>query len=417
MDTVEAGRTAAPIDVEVLIVGGGMVGATLAAALGRAGVAVALVEQADPARFAEAAFDGRTSAIALGSARALRTIGAWAHMAEAEPILDIRVSDSDGRGGCSRLFVHYDHREVGDEPFGYIVENRAIRVALYRLLATLDRVTVLAPAALAGLDRGPTRADVRLADGRRLTARLVVGADGRGSALRRSARIGLATWTYPQTSIVCTIAHERPHNGVAHEHFLPAGPFAVLPMSGHRSSIVWTEHNRLVPHLMALAETPFAAEMTRRFGDSLGRLRPVGPRWSYPLALMHAARYTDRRLALIGDAAHVIHPIAGQGLNLGLRDLAALAEAVVDARRLGLDVGAAPVLERYQRWRRFDNLVLAAVTDGLNRLFSNDLAPVRLARDLGLAVVDRLPPLKRVLMRHAMGLVGSPPRLIRGERL
>jgi 2-octaprenyl-6-methoxyphenol hydroxylase len=412
-----AGRSVARIDVEALIVGGGMVGATLAAALGRAGLAVALVERADPASFAEAGFDGRTSAIALGSARALHAIGVWERIEEAEPILDIRVSDGDDRGGCSRLFLHYDHRDVGDEPFGYIVENRVIRVALYRTLAALGRVTVLAPAALGRLERGAGRVEAVLADGRKVAAGLVVGADGRGSAVRRWAGIDVAEWSYPQTGIVCTIGHERPHHGVAHEHFLPAGPFAVLPMTGDRSSIVWTEGNRLVPHLMALDDADLAAEMTRRFGHSLGRLRPLGPRWCYPLGLMHAGRYVDRRLALVGDAAHVIHPIAGQGLNLGLRDVAALAEAVVDARRLGLDVGTAPVLARYQRWRRFDNLLLATVTDGLNRLFSNDLAPVRLARDLGLGAVDRLPPLKRLFMRHAMGLVGELPRLIQGAPL
>ncbi len=241
--------------------------------------------------------------------------------------------------------------------------------------------------------------------------------DGRNSPLRRAAGIRTIEWNYPQVSIVCTVSHEAPHRGVAVEHFLPAGPFAILPMTGHRSSIVWTERADLAPRLMALDDAGFTRELARRFGDFLGALEVVGPRWSYPLSLMHAERYSAPRLALVGDAAHVIHPIAGQGLNLGIRDIAALAELVVDARRLGLDIANPDALERYERWRRFDNVMLAAVTDGLNRLFSNALPPVKLARDLGLAAVDRLPPLKRFLMRHAMGVVGDLPRLVRGEPL
>jgi 2-octaprenyl-6-methoxyphenol hydroxylase len=262
---------------------------------------------------------------------------------------------------------------------------------------------------------------VHLDDGRRVTAPLAVAADGRNSPMRDAAGIRVTEWAYAQTGIVCTVAHEKPHGAVAHEHFLPAGPFAMLPMVDdngvHRSSIVWTERRDLAPAMMALDDAAFAAEIERRFGFSLGRLTPIGGRFAYPLTLVHAERYVDRRLALLGDAAHAIHPIAGQGLNLGLRDVAALAETVVDAHRLGLDIGDALVLERYQGWRRFDNMVLLAVTDGLNRLFSNDIAPLRLVRDLGLAAVDRMPPLKRLFMRHAMGLVGDLPRLMRGERL
>ena len=256
-----------------------------------------------------------------------------------------------------------------------------------------------------------------LDDGRRLGCRLVAAADGKDSPLRRAAGIRAIEWRYPQTGIVTTVAHERPHRGIAVEHFLPAGPFAILPMTGDRSSIVWTEHAALAPLLLALPVAEFAAELRARFGDFLGAIAPVGPRWRYPLSLLLAERYVAGRLALVGEAAHVIHPIAGQGLNIGIRDVAALAELIVDRRRLGLDIGDDSVLERYDRWRRADALLLAGVTDGLNRLFSNTVGPLRLARDVGLAIVNRLPPLKRMLMRHAMGMFGDRPRLARGQPL
>jgi 2-octaprenyl-6-methoxyphenol hydroxylase len=397
----------------VLVIGGGMVGLTLASALAGAGLEVIVVDRARPESMTDAAFDGRTSAIAYGTQRMLAGLGLWPRLADAaQAILEIRVSDHG-----SWLFLHYDHRDMGPRPVGYIVENRDIRRALLAHLATLPAARVIAPARVVAVDRDGPGVEARLEDGRVITAALAVAADGRGSLTRRAAGIRVAGWSYPQTGIVCTIAHERPHNGIAHEHFMPAGPFAVLPMTGDRSSLVWTERTALAPAMLALDDDDFIAEIARRFGDSLGRLEVVGRRWSYPLSLMHAERYVARRLALIGDAAHVIHPIAGQGLNLGLRDVASLAEVVVDAHRLGLDIAQAPVLERYERWRRFDNLVVIAATDGLNRLFSNSLPPVRLARDLGLAAVNRLAPLKRFFMRYAMGLVGDLPRLLRGEPL
>ena len=401
------------IDAEVLIAGGGMVGLTLGCALAGAGVEVVVIERADPAALTDAAFDGRVSAIAFGSRQALAAIGVWERLApEAQPILEIRVSDGD-----SPLFLHYDHRDVGDAPLGYIVENRHIREALFAAAEGHGRLRLIAPGRVRRLARGAAAVEATLADGRRVRARLAVAADGRESRLRRDAGIAVTSWRYAQTSIVCTVAHERSHRGIAHERFLPAGPFAILPMTGNRASLVWTERADLAPEMLALDDAAFTAEMARRFGDFLGALEVAGPRWSYPLALMHAERYTDARLALVGDAAHVIHPIAGQGLNLGLRDVAALAEVLVDARRLGLDLGGGATLERYARWRRFDNTVLIAATDGLNRLFSNDIAPVRLARGLGLAAVDRLAPLKRLFMRHAMGTLGELPRLMRGEPL
>lgn len=404
----------AKIETEVLIVGGGMVGMTLAVALAGAGIDVVVLDRESAAAHMDAAFDGRTSAIAWGSAQVLSGIGLWQAMVpDAEPIREIRVSD-----GPSLLFLHYRHEEVADHPLGYIVENRNTRRVLFETLATLKKAKLLAPTQLASLARDGGKACAILEDGRAIEAQLVVSAEGRNARLRKEAGITATEWSYPQTGIVCTIHHEKPHRGVAHERFLPAGPLAVLPMTGgHRSSIVWTEHGRLAPALLALDDDAFSAELQRRFGPYLGKLRIEGRRWSYPLALLHATRYVDERLVLIGDAAHAIHPIAGQGLNLGLRDVAALAEILVDAHRLGLDLGSGDLLQHYQRWRRFDNTALMVVTDVLNRLFSNDVPLIRAVRDLGIGIVNELPPLRRLFMRHAMGVVGELPRLTRGEPL
>jgi 2-octaprenyl-6-methoxyphenol hydroxylase len=410
----------AEIKTEVLIAGGGMVGMATAVGLARAGIACVLVDAQSPAERVSTGYDGRSSAIAYGSQQALMSLGIWAGMAdEAQPILDIRVSDGRPGEPAAPLFLHYDHLESGlDAPFGAIVENRAIRRALLARLAELPQVSVIAPARVAGMKQGPVSVTATLEDGTVVNASLVVAADGARSALRGAAGIGVAEFAYAQTGIVCTVSHDLPHEGVAHEHFLPAGPFAMLPMTDHeglhRSSIVWTERRDLAPAMLALDDDGFSAEIERRFGDSLGRIHVLGRRWSYPLRLLHAQSYVAARLALIGDAAHAIHPIAGQGLNLGLRDVAALAEVLADAHRLGLDLGTADVLADYQRWRRFDTLLLIAVTDSLNRLFSTDIAPLRLLRDLGLGAVNRLPPVKRLLMRHAMGASGPRPRLLRG---
>ncbi|MDB5409555.1 MAG: 2-octaprenyl-3-methyl-6-methoxy,4-benzoquinol hydroxylase [Rhodospirillales bacterium] len=406
-------RESVAIDAELVVVGGGLGGLSLAVACGSAGLSVAVVDRETPSRMLAESFDGRASAIAYGSQQVLAAIGLWDKVAaEAEPIREIRVADGD-----SPLFLHYDHRELGEAPLGYIVENRVLRQALLERVAELPSVRHLAPVEVLGAERGPAGVVCALADGGSVRAALLVAADGKNSPLRRAAGIRTVEFRYPQTGIVCTVHHELPHLGIAVEHFLPAGPFAILPMTGDRSSIVWTERAALAPGIMALDDAEFAAELGRRFGDFLGGLEIVGPRWSYPLAFLHAERYVDERLALVGDAAHFIHPIAGQGLNLGLRDVAALAECIIDARRLGLDIGNPEVLARYQAWRRIDNLALAAVTDGLNRLFSNEVAPLAMARDVGLAIVNRVPPARRLLMRHAMGMVGALPRLVRGERL
>jgi 2-octaprenyl-6-methoxyphenol hydroxylase len=398
---------------DVLIIGGGIAGLTLGCALGGAGVTVVLVEPLPVERLTSTGFDGRTTAVAAGSQAALAAIGVWPAMeAEAQPILEIRVSD-----GHSPLFLHYDHREVGGEALGYIVENRVIRTALLDYLNGLPTVTLVAGRHVAALDRGGALARATLGDNTVVTARLAVATDGRNSPTRQEAGIETAAWRYRQVGIVCNVHHEIDHRGVAQEHFLPAGPFAILPLTGRRSSIVWTERADLAPALLALDDSAFLAELTLRFGDYLGKLEIIGPRFSYPLGLMHAARYIAPRLALAGDAAHAMHPIAGQGLNIGWRDVAALAEVVTDALRLGFDPGSVAILERYERWRRVDNAMMLAATDALNRLFSNDITPVRLARDAGLAAVNRAPLLKRLFMRHAMGVLGDVPRLVRGEAL
>lgn len=410
---------ATPIDADVLIVGGGLVGGSLAAALAGAGVRVVVIDRADPRLLVDKAHDGRASAIALGSGRVLQGIGLWRHVGDAaSPILDIRITDTD-----APVFLHYDHRNLAERkgdgafPFGHIVENTVLRRAVWTRFQELPGLTVLAPVTLAALERKAERVEARLADGRVVQAALAVAAEGRDSRLRREAGINVTEWRYDQVGIVCTVRHDEPHRGVAHEHFLPSGPFASLPMTGDRSSIVWTERADLAPAALALGDDDFSAELQRRFGDWLGRVRLDGGRWSYRLGLMHAERYVDHRLALVGDSAHLIHPIAGQGLNLGLRDVAALAETIVDARRLGQDIGQRFVLERYQRWRRVDNLTLIGVTDSLNRLFSTSFPPIALARRLGLAAVDQMPGLKRLFMRHAMGLVGHLPRLVAGQAL
>lgn len=399
--------------VELAVVGGNLSGLSTAIACAAAGIDVAVIDRDDPARMLAAPYDGRTTAVAFGSQQVLSGIGVWdALAADAEPIREIRVVD-----GNSPLFLHYDHHEVGEHPLGYIIENRLLRQALFVRARALPQLKLLAPLSVEQVDYAAECARLHLSDGRMIRAELIVGADGRTSPLREAAGIGTVTASYRQTAIVCTVKHEAPHHGVAVEHFRNSGPFAILPMKGNRSSIVWTERSADAPGLLALDDMRFTRELARRFGDHLGELEIEGKRWSYPLALLHARRYTAPRLALVGDAAHVIHPIAGQGWNLGVRDIAALAELIVDTWRLGLDIGGADILARYERWRRFDTLTLAAVTDGLNRLFSNDVTPVKLVRDLGLTAVSRTRPLKRFFMRHAMGVVGDLPRLVRGEAL
>ena len=402
------------LSVDVCVVGAGPVGAALACRLAQAGIATAVIDRAPLPPMERPEFDGRAYAIAAGSRRLLEAAGVWGVLPlPTGPILDLRITDGRVGRRAAPLFLHFDHREAGDEPFGWMVEARSLRQALNAHMHRLPALSVHAPAH-ASVERRPDLAIVRLQDGPTIAARLVVAAEGRSSPLRRAAGIPVTGWPYAQTSIVCAIAHERPHHGTALEHFLPTGPFAQLPMAATEagdniSAIVWTERRALAGRMIGLDAAAFGREIARRLGAHLGAVRPVGRRWIYALGAQFAHRYVDTRLALAGDAAHGIHPIAGQGLNLGFRDAAALAGLMIEAVEGGGDPGAPALLARYQRMRRPDNLLMLAATDGLDRLFSTDLPPVRLARDLGIAAVNRMPPLKRLFMRQAMGRLGAAP--------
>ena len=402
--------------VDILVSGGGLVGLPLGLALAQGGFRVMVADAAPPAHVLAPQFDGRVSALAYASVRMLAALGVWDGLkAHAQPIREILVSDGQIGKPASPFSLHFDSSEVGANSLGHIAENRYIRAALHQAVAATPGLELLAPATVKTVTVEGGGANVTLADGTRIAATLVIAADGRESPLRASMGINTVGWSYPQTGIVATVEHERPHNGVAYEHFLPSGPFAILPMTGNRSSLVWTEAKTKAPGLLALDEAGFNEELSRRFGSHLGATRAAGPRWSYPLSFHIARDFVRPRFALAGDCAHGIHPIAGQGLNLGLKDAAALAEVLLDAARLGRDIGALDTLKRYERWRRFDSFTLAASTDALNRLFSNDIAPLRHLRDLGLGIVDSIGPARRFFMRHAGGDIGKLPKLMKGE--
>src|SRR5579863_8056 len=402
--------------IDVLVAGGGFAGLTLAIAL-RQGLGPSFsLAAADPALGASRGEDERASAIVAAARRLFETIGVWqAVAADAQPILDMVVTDSKLGDAVRPTFLTFAGEIEPGEPFAHMIENGLLVDAL---AAKAREVGVtLQPSAVATFTRVGDRVTAALADGSEFNARLLVAADGARSTIRAAAGIATHGWNYGQSAIVINVAHERDHNGRAEEHFLPAGPFAILPLTGRRSSIVWTERTDEAQRIVALSDEDFHAELEQRFKLHLGELKVIGARRVHPLGFFVARSFIADRIALAGDAAHVIHPIAGQGLNMGLKDVAALAEVIVDAARLGLDPGSESVLEKYQRWRRFDTMAMGFATDGLNRLFSNRSDVLRLARDVGLGLVDRVPNLKRLFIREAAGLVGEVPKLLRGETL
>jgi len=402
---------------DVAIGGGGTVGLALACAVADAlgaGVRIALVDRGGLSAVDNR--DIRASALSAASKRLLATLGVWPAIAEAaQPVTAIDLTDSRLSDAIRPILLSYDNRLGAEEPASYIVENERLRQALLAAAAARPAITLMGCSGIESFVPDPYGVSIRLASAS-LRAPLLIGADGRASRLRQDAGIKILRWSYPQTGIVTSVSHSKPHHGRALQHFLPSGPFAILPLTQNRSCITWTEASSAAETLLALDDEGFRAELTRRFDYRLGEIVAVGARAAWPLDMHLARSLVSERFALIGDAARVVHPIAGQGLNLGLRDVAALAEVIADAARLGLDTGAQLVLERYERWRRLDSALSAATYDALNRLFSNDWTLLRTARDFGLAVLDQLPALKQFLVAEAAGVTGEVPKLLRGER-
>lgn len=401
---------------DVIVIGGGLSGLTMAALLGSAGVDVVCIDREAPPITLTETFDGRTTAISWGSRKVLEAAGVWGTLDKAAcPIRTIHILDGD-----SPVLLAFDSDEVGGRTFGWIAENLTLRQALYKRVAQLKTAQHIAPAAVSDFTLHDTHVSVHLADGRSFDGALVIGADGRQSFTREWMKIGTRAWPYNQRALVCTVEHENPHHNVAVEHFRPGGPFATLPLFDSedgvpRSSVVWTEHTPLRNSALHWDQKSFDAALTARFPASYGRVRQIAKRYSYPLGLVHAHSYIAPRMALIADAAHGIHPIAGQGLNMGLRDIAEIGALITEALAHDDDPGSAALLETYQQKRRLDNIGMAGATDGLTRLFSNDLMPLRMARRIGLRAVSRIPFAKQFFMQQAMGAAGLLPGLIRDE--
>ena len=405
-------------DTDIAIVGGGLNGPALGLALAQIGLRVTIIDRLESDVRKDAGFDGRSYAMALTSTRLLDGIGVWDDVAEnAQPMLEIKVTDGRAGEGPSLFFMHFDHAEIEEGPMGHMVEDRHLRRALTDATQTTENITLLNGETVIAQNMDASGVTLTLASGKTVRAKLLVGADGRGSGTAMRAGIKRIGWGYGQTALVCAISHEKPHGGVAHQFFMPPGPLAILPLTENRSSIVWSETTENAARINALPDDAYLDVLRPRFGDFLGEISLAGARYTYPLSLSLAHSMVADRVALLGDAAHGVHPIAGQGLNAGMRDVAALAEVIADALRRGQHVGSATVLEQYQIWRRFDNTALALATDSFNRLFSNDNSLLRIARDVGMAAINALPGARRGFIREAAGLTGELPRLMRGKPL
>lgn len=402
-------------DTDIAIVGGGLNGPALALALAQAGFAVSLIDALPAPVRDDPGFDGRSYALALASVRLLGAIGIWDGLRDdTQPMLEIKVSDGRaGEGPLTPFLLHFERGALEEGPMGHMCEDRFLRHALAKACADAPGITLISGDGVTAQASGDRSATLTLASGREIAARLIVGADGRASGTAARAGIRRTGWDYGQTALVAAIAHERPHHGIAHQFFMPPGPLAILPLPGNVSSIVWSENADTAARFAALDDADFLHVLRPRFGDFLGEISLRGARYTYPLGLSLAQQFIAPRLALVGDAAHGMHPIAGQGLNAGLRDVAALTEVLDSARQRGEDIAAPDVLARYQTWRRFDTATLALTTDLSNRLFSNDNPLVRLGRDLGMGAISALPGLRRALMREAAGLTGEVPALMR----
>ncbi|WP_245222917.1 MULTISPECIES: FAD-dependent monooxygenase [unclassified Ruegeria] len=403
---------------DILIVGGGLNGPALALALAQTGHSVTVIDALAEKVRKNAAFDGRAYALALASQRLLDAIGVWDRVAEhAQPMLEIKVTDGHAGTGPSPFFMHFDHAEIEEGPMGYMVEDRHLRRAFLDAMAEAPRISQISGKTVVSQQADATEVTLTLDDGTTVGGGLLVGCDGRRSDTASRAGIKRTGWDYGQTALVCAIEHDLPHNGIAHQFFMPPGPLAILPLTGNRSSIVWSERTEAAARINAMSEEDYLQVLRPRFGDFLGDIRLAGDRFTYPLNLTIANSFISDRMALVGDAAHGMHPIAGQGLNAGLRDVGALAEVLTLAGRRGEDIGSVIVLERYQEWRRFDTASLAMATDVFNKLFSNDNPLLRLGRDIGMGIVGSLPGLRRGFVREAAGLTGDLPKLLQGRAI
>ncbi len=400
---------------DIIIVGGGLNGPALALAAAQAGFTVTIIDALPVDRRRKPGFDGRSYALALASTRLLRGIGVWDAIADdAQPMLEIKVTDGRAGEGPSPWMMHFDHAEIEEGPMGYMVEDRHLRRAFLDAMAADERITHLAGERVVAQEVNGGHAVVTLGTGKTIPAVLLAGSDGRQSGTAERAGIKRTGWGYGQTAVVCAVTHEKPHGGVAHQFFMPGGPLAILPLTGNRSSIVWSETDARAAELAAMSDADFLEALKPAFGSFLGPISLTGARYTYPLGLSLAQSFIADRVALVGDAAHGVHPIAGQGLNAGLRDVAALAQVLSEARARGEDIGAPQTLMRYQQWRRFDTATLALATDTFNRLFSNDNPLLRAARDIGMGVINAAPNLRRSFIREAAGLTGDLPKLMRG---